>query len=469
VRQPSIRRGPWPAVIGGGLVAVSVVAAGCVAALTGGPGNGAVSGAPAPSAVNRSVSAAASRGASLTGSSAPVTLNLPLPDGTNDPRKGGRGQPIPAARTSPSARTSPTAQTSAQGSTGSAGDAGSPSQQASAGPLSGQGAAPAKQKASAAAAPRLVVPDVIAAVPGGVTKADLARLRKLSHVRAVLPIAGARITVNGRQVTVLGAPAAALRPWTPPATAASQRVWADFAAGDLITTAATARSLQLVSGSKYPVAAAVRTRLTFGSAVPLGIAGVDAIVNQKRASQLGLAPNVAVLVNAPAADMITLTTQVRAALGVRSQVVRLVPVQVSTSLPVDNAPPKGRPASYLALFQESAARYCPGLSWTVLAAIGQIESGDGANVGPSSAGALGPMQFLPSTWRVWGIDGFGDTGVPDIMNPFDAVPSAARLLCADGAAAGGQSLRQAIFDYNHAGWYVDEVLTLAAEYAREAG
>jgi len=131
--------------------------------------------------------------------------------------------------------------------------------------------------------------------------------------------------------------------------------------------------------------------------------------------------------------------------------------------------PKGRPTSYLALFQESAAQYCPGLSWTVLAAIGQIESADGANVGPSTAGARGPMQFLPSTWRIWGIDGFGDTGPPNIMNPFDAVPAAARMLCADGAAAGGQALRNAIFDYNHATWYVDEVLTLAGEYAREFG
>jgi membrane-bound lytic murein transglycosylase B len=109
------------------------------------------------------------------------------------------------------------------------------------------------------------------------------------------------------------------------------------------------------------------------------------------------------------------------------------------------------------------------LSWTVLAAIGQIESADGQNMGPSTAGALGPMQFLPSTWTAWGIDGFGDTGAPDILNPFDAVPSAARLLCADGAASGGTGLRQAIFDYNHATWYVDEVLTLAAEYAREYG
>jgi hypothetical protein len=172
-------------------------------------------------------------------------------------------------------------------------------------------------------------------------------------------------------------------------------------------------------------------------------------------------------VNAPAANVITLVSQVQGALGAGARVVRLVPVTVSTRLPVDTAPPTGHPGSYLQLFQESAARYCPGLSWTVLAAIGQIESADGENMGPSTAGALGPMQFLPSTWAAWGIDGFGNTGAPDIMNPFDAVPSAARMLCDDGATNGGPGLRQAIFDYNHATWYVDEVLALAAEYARE--
>jgi membrane-bound lytic murein transglycosylase B len=108
------------------------------------------------------------------------------------------------------------------------------------------------------------------------------------------------------------------------------------------------------------------------------------------------------------------------------------------------------------------------MSWTVLAAIGQIESADGQNMGPSSAGALGPMQFLPSTWAEWGIDGFGPAGPPDIMNPFDAVPSAARMLCADGASSGTQAgLRTAIFAYNHADWYVTEVLALASRYAAE--
>jgi hypothetical protein len=313
----------------------------------------------------------------------------------------------------------------------------------------------------------LVVPDVIASVPGGVTKADLDKVGKLGGVRGVLAIDGARITVNGKLLTVLAAPAAALRPWTPPATAASARVWSAFQSGDLITTAQAATAARLVSGGDYPVAAAVSARITDGGTALLGVAGVDGVVNQAEGRKLGLVRNVAVLVNAPAADASALVSQVQGALGARARVVRLVPVTVSTSLPVDTTPPAGLPASYLQLFQESAARYCPGLSWTVLAAIGQIESADGQNMGPSTAGALGPMQFLPSTWATWGIDGFGDTGAPDIMNPFDAVPSAARLLCTDGATNGGAGLRQAIFDYNHATWYVDEVLTLAAEYARE--
>jgi hypothetical protein len=323
---------------------------------------------------------------------------------------------------------------------------------------------------SGSAPPRLVVPDVIAAVPGGVTAADLAKLQKIAQVRSVLAIAGGRISVNGKPVTVLGAPAALLRPWTPPDTAARTGVWNAFAAGELITTAETASAGGLRAGAEYPVAAGVRTGIRFGSSTLLGIAGVGGVVSDAEAARLGLVRNFAVLVNAPAADMLALTGQVRAVLGSGSQVVRLVPVSVSTRLPVVAlARSTGRPASYLQLYQASAARYCPGLSWTVLASIGQIESGNGANVGPSSAGALGPMQFEPSTWAIWGITAFGETGAPSIMDPYDAVPAAARMLCADGAASGGQALRQAIFDYNHATWYVDEVLALANEYAAEFG
>ena len=314
---------------------------------------------------------------------------------------------------------------------------------------------------------RLVVPDVIATVPGGVSAADLARIKKLGGVRAVLPVDGARIEINGVWLTVLAAPAAALRPWTPPATAASQRMWAAFAGGQLVTTAAAARQARLAAGGRYPVAATARAQVTDGGTALLGVSGVDGVVSQAEGTRLGLVSNVAVLVNAPTVNVAALVRQVGAALPAGARVVGLVPDTVPARLPVDRTVPAGRPTSYLGLFRASAVTYCPGLSWTVLAAIGQIESGDGQNMGPSTAGALGPMQFLPSTWAAWGIDGFGETGPPDIMNPFDAVPSAARMLCADGATTGDQGLRQAIFDYNHATWYVDEVLTLAAEYAAE--
>jgi hypothetical protein len=331
---------------------------------------------------------------------------------------------------------------------------------------SGTAASPAPSLAGGVPT-HLVVPDVIASVPGGVAAADLAKISEIPGVRAVLAVDGARITVNGTPMTVLAAPAAALRPWTPPATASSAAVWSAFQAGDLITTAQAADTARLVDGIDYPVVAAVQALVSDGGTALLGVTGIDGVVSQAEGSKLGLVKNVAVLVNAPADGVTGLVAQVQAALGAGSRVVPLVSAATPASLPVDTTPPSGRPANYLQLFQESAARYCPGLSWTVLAAIAQIESADGRNMGPSTAGALGPMQFLPSTWAQWGIDGFGDTGTPDIMNPFDAVPSAARLLCAEGAASGTTGLRQAIFDYNHAGWYVDEVLALAAEYAKE--
>jgi hypothetical protein len=373
---------------------------------------------------------------------------------------GAGGEPAAAARASTAASTGTARFASGVGpspeGTGPPENSGSPQSAAPPGPgLAGQPAT------------HLIVPDVIASVPGRLTRADLDRIKRLSGVRAVLAIDGAQITVNGARLTVLAAPEAELRPWTPPATAASDGVWSAFSAGHLITTGQAASAAHLAPGRTYPVAAAVSTRIADGGTALLGVAGVDGVVSQAEGRKLGLVNNVAVLVNAPAADMTALVSQVQAALGDGARVIRLVPVASSAALPVDNTPSTDRPTNYLDLFKESAARYCPGLSWTVLAAIGQIESADGQNMGPSTAGALGPMQFLPSTWAAWGITGFGDTGQPNIMNPFDAVPSAARLLCANGATTGPAGLRQAIFGYNHATWYVDEVLALAAEYARE--
>ncbi len=112
----------------------------------------------------------------------------------------------------------------------------------------------------------------------------------------------------------------------------------------------------------------------------------------------------------------------------------------------------------LALWQSAGQAY--GVPWNVLAAINKIESNFVRNMGPSSAGAIGWMQFMPSTWVRWGTDANGD-GVADPWNPVDAIYSAARYLAASGAAS---DLRQAVFAYNHADWYVNDVLSLAQLY-----
>jgi membrane-bound lytic murein transglycosylase B len=120
-------------------------------------------------------------------------------------------------------------------------------------------------------------------------------------------------------------------------------------------------------------------------------------------------------------------------------------------------------AEYLALYQQ-AALTCPGLPWTVLAAIGQVESGHGRNLSTSSAGAQGPMQFEPATFAAYAVDGDHD-GVTSIMDPADAIFTAAHYLCANGAGASANGLSGAILHYNHAEWYVEMVLKLAGLYA----
>lgn len=324
---------------------------------------------------------------------------------------------------------------------------------------------------SAGALPRqLFLPDLIAAVPSGITPAQLARITKLSKVQAVLPVDGGRVKVNGQSANVLGVSPQAFRSWTPLSTAGSAAIWSDLGKGQLVSTDAAARRLHLAAGKSYPVSAAVVAHVPFGGATALSVTGADAIVNLTRSAQLGLAKNFAVLISAPpGASLPTLMAQVKSVVGKGAQVVNLVSYSLVTASrsPVATNIPAGAPANYLNLFKASAAKYCPGMSWTVLAAIGQIESGDGANNGPSSAGALGPMQFMPGTWAEWGIDGFGQTGPPDIMNPLDAVPSAARMLCAAGAG-NPATVSQAIFAYNHANWYVAEVLALASEYAKNS-
>src|SRR5262249_42514917 len=86
------------------------------------------------------------------------------------------------------------------------------------------------------------------------------------------------------------------------------------------------------------------------------------------------------------------------------------------------------------------------------------ESGFGQNMGPSSAGAVGWMQFMPSTWATYGVDADND-GVKDPNEPHDAIFAAARYLRAAGMPEDPEG---AVFAYNHADWYVAEVMARAA-------
>jgi murein DD-endopeptidase MepM/ murein hydrolase activator NlpD len=113
------------------------------------------------------------------------------------------------------------------------------------------------------------------------------------------------------------------------------------------------------------------------------------------------------------------------------------------------------PPFLLPIYQAAGIQF--GIRWEILAAINEIETDYGRNLNVSSAGAVGWMQFLPSTWKTWGVDGNRD-GRKDPYNPVDAIFSAARYL---KAAGGDGDLRRAIFAYNHAGWYVDSVMLRA--------
>jgi murein DD-endopeptidase MepM/ murein hydrolase activator NlpD len=117
------------------------------------------------------------------------------------------------------------------------------------------------------------------------------------------------------------------------------------------------------------------------------------------------------------------------------------------------------PIFLLPIYQAAGIEY--GVRWEVLAAINDVETDYGRNLRVSSAGAVGWMQFMPSTWQLYGVDGNRD-GRRDPYNPVDAIFSAARYLKAAGAQ---RDLRAAIFAYNHADWYVEDVLARAGSIA----
>jgi hypothetical protein len=113
------------------------------------------------------------------------------------------------------------------------------------------------------------------------------------------------------------------------------------------------------------------------------------------------------------------------------------------------------PLFLLPIYQAAGIQY--GIPWQILAAINEVETNYGNNLSVSTAGAVGWMQFMPSTWLQYGVDALG-AGYADPYNPVDAIFAAARYLHAAGASS---DLHTAILAYNHSEVYVSSVLLRA--------
>ena len=128
---------------------------------------------------------------------------------------------------------------------------------------------------------------------------------------------------------------------------------------------------------------------------------------------------------------------------------KVVVAQVTTTVPED--------IDKQQLVQQAAAAF--GVNWKVLAAVWQVESGQQLyTTEGSSAGARGPLQFMPGTWNKYAKDGNGD-GIKSIYDARDALYAAADLLASNGAAGGDNT--KALLAYNHAMWYVNKVMAIA--------
>ena len=111
--------------------------------------------------------------------------------------------------------------------------------------------------------------------------------------------------------------------------------------------------------------------------------------------------------------------------------------------------PPASAADLLRWYREAERRF--GVAWNVIAAVNFVESAFGKLRNASTAGARGPMQFLPSTWRRYGLGG-------DVNDPHDAILGAANYLRAAGAP---RDYRRALYAYNPSRYYVDAILLYA--------
>jgi Transglycosylase SLT domain len=319
--------------------------------------------------------------------------------------------------------------------------------------------APALPAVAVAKLGRLYLPDAVVTASRPVSTAQLARLRAIPGIQGMVTALRGRTTLAGRAVNVLAVNPSTFRAFTPRPTAASDPLWQVPARGEAIA------SYELNKRDKLPLGGRLRLghvpNMRIGALAEFSLPGVDVVVSATREAAVGAVTPV-VLVSDPSADAAAIKAAFTKVLGgavtvelLRPTFTPVTPTSGGRAMTADS------PVDLRTLYMRAAAT-CPGLPWGVLAGIGQVETDHGRVKAISSAGAEGPMQFLPSTWVIYGVDGDGD-GKADIFDQADAVYSAARYLCASG---GGQpdTLYDAIYAYNHSDYYVKTVLGLAAQY-----
>ncbi len=149
-----------------------------------------------------------------------------------------------------------------------------------------------------------------------------------------------------------------------------------------------------------------------------------------------------------------LRREAAATLAARRSLVQLTPPTRRPLRSFRTGPPAPAP-TLLRWYREAERRF--GVGWHVLAAVNFVESAFGKLRSDSTAGAQGPMQFIPATWRAYGLGG-------DVQDPHDAILGAANYLRASGAP---RDYRRALYAYNRSTLYVDAVLGYANQIKRD--
>jgi soluble lytic murein transglycosylase-like protein len=185
---------------------------------------------------------------------------------------------------------------------------------------------------------------------------------------------------------------------------------------------------------------------------PPGAVALRALFQQRIYRDLRVHPALAARVIAAMPSR--LRPQARDNVGAGRSLFRLAPKKPPKTQPPIRVGTPEPPGRLLGWYRAAQRRF--GIRWQVLAAINFVESGFGRMRNSSYAGAQGPMQFIPATWRAYGLGG-------DVRDPQDAIMGAANYLRASGAAA---SYRRAVYSYNPSPLYVDAILRYARQMKR---